>query len=302
VKARGAIALLSALVALATGEPAHSQGMPAGSVPPAGQAPAAAQPALPPGYGYPPGNVAQPGYGYPPGYVPPPGYNGYPPGYAYPAPYPGYPPYPQPLQPPPPPEPIPTGRWRLGLMGTFLAQGTLSYKLKYRGDPLLAYTGGAGSSLGFAPFVEYQATRYVFLGFSLQYLATVKWKPSATASTNELFGGSGKEVDFLPQIGVTIPASRRLHFLAFGAVGYSLVFASDLVKVYADPGTAHGLVAQAGAGLLYAVGQKGFLELRGSYQWGFQNNQVKSATTDQNADIEVHSRYFGLHGGGGVWF
>jgi hypothetical protein len=204
---------------------------------------------------------------------------------------------------------MPEGRWRIGVAGILFPTGNLSYKLSVRGESILAYPssssanpGNAATTLGVAPFVQFQAAEYLYLGLSVQYIPNVKWKPASSTSTNQLYGGSASELDLLPQLGITIPVARRVQLLFFGAVGYSLVFASDLVKVYADPGTAHGLLVQSGAGLLYALGGKGFLEMRGSYQWGFQNNQVQSSTSGQNWDIEVHSQYLGMQCGGGFWF
>lgn len=250
---------------------------------------------------------APPAYGYPPVYYP------YPPGYAYPA-APAYPPgnpqYPPAYQQSPyeqptvvePAQPVAMGKWRLGVAGISFGQGILSYKLSLPGGDALAYSGNAAATLGLAPFAQFQATRYLFMGFSMQYIAQVGWAAISSATTNGLYNGSGSELDFLPQLGVTIPVAPRLHLLTFGAVGYSLVFASHLVTGYADPGTARGLLFQTGVGLLYAWERLGFLELRGFYQWGYQNSQFQSPNNGETAAIEVHSQYFGLQAGGGFWF
>jgi hypothetical protein len=146
--------------------------------------------------------------------------------------------------------------------------------------------------------------RYFYLAFAIQVLPSVKWSgTSASAgSNNNIFGGSGREVDLLPQVGLSVPTSRRIRLLAFAAPGYSLIFASNLVKVYADPGTARGFVFQTGFGLIWSLGEHAFLDFRGSYQWGSQNNKVQSATTGASADVEMHSRFLGLQAGGGYWF
>jgi hypothetical protein len=183
-------------------------------------------------------------------------------------------------------------------------QGTLSYSLNYKGEPLLAYSGSTAATAAVVPYLQLDLVRYLYLGFAVQILPSVKWSSPAksSGSNNNIFGGSGREVDFLPQVGLTVPTSRRLRLLAFAAPGYSLLFASNLVKVYADPGTAHGFLFQTGFGLLWSLGTHAFLEFRGTYQWGFQNNKVQSLTTGESADVEVHSRFFGLQAGGGYWF
>jgi hypothetical protein len=192
------------------------------------------------------------------------------------------------------------GRWRIGAAGIFFGQGILSYKLNLPGGDTLAYSSGnAAATLGFAPFAQFQATQYLFLGFSMQYIPKVQWAPISSTAANGLPSGSGSELDFLPQLGVTIPVARRLHLVTFGTIGYSLLFASDLVT---DAGTARGLLLQTGVGLLYAMGSLGFLELRGSYQWGYQNSQFQSPNNGETAVIEMHSQYFGLQAGGGFWF
>jgi hypothetical protein len=299
------------------GQPAlPAQPAPAPTLPPAT---GAAQPANP----YPTGYPYSPGYAYPPAYGSPAPYPyGYPPapqGYSpYASPYPAYPPaYPPAYgQPPaagyppaayaePPPAPVPSGRWRLGASLMLVPKGTLSYSLNYKGEPLLAYSGDTATTAGVVPYLQLDLFRYVYLAFAVQILPSLKWSgTSATSSSsgNNIFGGSGKEVDFLPQVGLSIPASRRIRILAFAAPGYSLLFASNLVKVYADPGTAHGLVFQTGFGMVLSLGEHAFLDFRGTQQWGFQNNKVQSATTGVSADVEVHSRFFGLQAGAGYWF
>jgi hypothetical protein len=184
-------------------------------------------------------------------------------------------------------------------------QTTLSYSLNYKGEPLLAYSGDMATTVGVVPYLQLDLFRYMYLAFAVQILPSVKWSStSATSSgsSNNIFGGSGREVDFLPQVGLSVPTSRRIRILAFAAPGYSLLFASNLVKVYADPGTAHGFVFQTGFGMVLSLGEHAFLDFRGAYQWGFQNNQVQSATTGATADVEVHSRFLGLQAGGGYWF
>ncbi len=283
---------------------------PAQTPPPA---PGAAQPPYPypPAYPYPPGYPYSPAYGYPPPAPYPPGYPTYPRGYSpYASPYPGYPPayagagYRPAVSAEPPPSPLPSGRLRIGAALVVMPQGTLSYSLNYKGEPLLAYSGSTAGTAGIVPFVQVDLHRYLYLAFAVQFLPSVKWSLAgpASSSNNNLFGGTGREVDFLPQLGVTVSAARRLRLLVFAAPGYSLLFASNLVKVYADPGTAHGFLVQTGFGMIWALGQHGFLDFRGTYQWGFQNNQVQSATTGESADVEVHSRFFGLRAGGGYWF
>ncbi len=186
-----------------------------------------------------------------------------------------------------------------------MPQGTLSYNLKIRAEPFLAYSGSSAATAGVVmPYLQFDLMRYLYVGFAMQYLPSVKWDNAVSGSTsnNNLFGGTGHELDFLPQLGVTVPAARRIRLLAFAAPGYSLLFASGLVKVYADPGVAHGFLFQTGFGMICSVGESAFLDFRGAYQWGFQNNKVQSATTGESADVEVHSGLFGLQAGGGYWF
>jgi hypothetical protein len=192
----------------------------------------------------------------------------------------------------------------LGAALVLVPQGTLSYSLNFRGEPILAYSGGAATTAGIVPYVQLDLNQYLFVGFAVQYLPSVKWDlgTSSSSSNNNLFGGTGHEVDFLPQVGASVPASRRIRLLAFAAPGYSLLFASGLVKVYADPGTAHGFIFQTGVGMVLSIAEHAFLDFRGAYQWGFQNNKVQSATTGESADVQVHSRFFGLQAGGGYWF
>jgi hypothetical protein len=131
----------------------------------------------------------------------------------------------------------------------------------------------------------------------------VKWSgASGVSSNNNLFGGSGRELDLLPQLGATIPVARRIRFLAFAAPGYSFLFASNLVKVYANPGTAHGFLVQTGFGMIWSLGEHAFLDFRTAYQWGFQNNKVQSATNGEMADVQVHSSFGIVQAGGGYWF
>jgi len=186
----------------------------------------------------------------------------------------------------------------------FAPQGTLSYSLNYKGEPILAYSGSTAATAGIVPYLQLDLVRYLYLAFAMQFLPSVKWGDTTarSSSNNNLFSGTGREVDFLPQVGLTIPAARRLRMLAFAAPGYSLLFASNLVKVYADPGTAHGFLFQTGFGMIWSLGEHAFLDFRGAYQWGFQNNKVQSSTTAESADVEVHSRLFGLQAGGGYWF
>ncbi len=294
------------------GSPGPQQPPPAQTLPPAA---GAAQPSYPypPAYPYPPGYPYSPAYGYPAPSPYAPGYPTYPQGYSpYASPYPTYPPaygpaagYRPPVVAEPAPSPLPGGRLRIGAALVLMPQGTLSYSLiDDKGEPLLAYSGSTAGTAGVVPFVQFDLHRYLYLAFAVQFLPSVKWNfgGPASSSNNNLFGGTGREVDFLPQLGVTVPAARRLRLLVFAAPGYSLLFASNLVNVYADPGTAHGFIFQTGFGLIWALGQHGFLDFRGAYQWGFQNNTVQSPTTGESADVEVHSRFFGLQAGSGYWF
>jgi hypothetical protein len=301
------VALLS-LVSPAFAQPS-GQPAPAPTLPPATNT---AQPAYPPAYPYAPGYAYPPAPGYP---APSPYAQPYPPypqpGYSpYASPYPGYPPaYAQnpPRYPYPatvyavPPARVPNGKWRLGASLMLAPQGTLTYSLNFRGEPLLKNSGSTATTGGIVPYLQLDLVRHLYLAFAVQFLPSVKWS-GGSSTNNNLFGGSGREVDLLPQVGVTVPASSRIRLLAFAAPGYSMLFASDLVKVYADPGTAHGFIFQTGFGMVVSLGEHAFLDFRGTYQWGFQNNKVQSATTGESADVEVHSRFFGLQGGGGYWF
>jgi hypothetical protein len=305
---------------LASTATADTPAAPPSAYPP--PAPAGAVPA----YGYPPPGYPPPGYappyGYPPG-SPPPGYApGYPPpGYAPPYAYPpGYPPptsQPAPTgspqgRPPaqsfvtePSPTIVPTGRSRLGASLVLFPRGTIHYSLDYRGGPILANDGDAASTPGLAIFYELQPMRYLFLAASVQMMSSVKWRHAPTSSlggSSDVFSGTGREFDFLPQVALTLPASETVRLLVFGAPGYSVVQATNMVKAYVDPGTAKGFVMQTGAGAIVSIGQHGFLEFRFSQQWGFQKNRVQSPTTGEWAEVALHTSYTGLHVGGGYWF
>ena len=287
-----------------TGAPLPAPALP----PPAVQTPAPY--AYPPGYGYPP-----PGYAYPPGY-------GYPPpGYAYPPAYPQYPQtspqYPQgypamapsPYQTPTlradePPWQGPVGWFRLGAsLGILPVAGSMKYKLVYRGGPLEAYTESPAPSAAVSVFAEFQPIRFLFLGVSVQYIATVKWSHSQIFSSGtEMYGGSGYELDFLPRLGLAIPLTPRVRVLVSGAPGYSRVDASDIKGGFAKLGTLTGFVVQGDIGAIVSFTQHGFAQGGVTSQWGFQDNTVTSTTTGQNATAELRSTYVGFHAGIGYWF
>jgi hypothetical protein len=266
-----------------------------------------------------PGNPPTGYYGYPPpGYYgyPPPGYAYPPPGYAYPpgyGPYPrGYPAYPGPYAAPvvaavSPPFQPPTGKIRLGAEVGVFAAGRLKYDLSYRGGSLMAHSGSAATTPGISVFADYQLMRYLFAGVSVQYLTTVKWSQtsnstSSTSSSADLYGGSGYEVDFLPRAGISYPITPRIRVLASGAPGYSLINASGMVKVFADPGTVGGFVVQGDGGMIVSFSTHGYAQARISYQWGYQKGTVTSKTTSETATAYLHSSYLGVHAGVGYWF
>lgn len=298
--------VIAVLVVLGYGVSAAAEAAADGSTvaPPSAPAPAANQPpyAYPPGYAYPPPGYANPpaGYGYPPGYA-------YPPPYGYPQPYPGYYPAPTVARPAPPFEP-PTGQFRLGAsVGLFLG-GRLNYKLLFRGEPLVAHSASAAATPGLAVFAEYQPLRYVFVGFTVQYLTTVKWSQSApvasssdTTSQNP-YGGTGHEIDLLPRLGFSYPLTPRVRLLASGAPGYSRIDASSIVKIVADPGTVSGFTIQGDAGALISFSQHGFVQGRLSYQASFLENDVTSPSTGEAAKADLHASYWAVNAGIGYWF
>ncbi len=261
--------------------------------------------AYPPGYAYPP-----PAYAYPPpGAYLPPGY-GYPPAHAYPQPS----PYPQPqhgyYQDRPAAEQAtpfvgPTGKLRIGAsVGLFLA-GRLSYKLLFRGEPLVSHSHSAKVTPGLAIFAEYQPIRFLFLGFTVQYLTTVKWTQAAAVvpdSSTSPYRGSGYAIDLLPRLGVSYPLTPRVWLIASGAPGYSRIDASDMIKVYANPGTVSGFTIQGDAGALFSFSQNGFLQGRLSYQSSFLESSTASATTGEPAKAELRARYWSINAGVGYWF
>lgn len=270
--------------------------------PAAGQSPYAYPP--PPGYAYPPAGYAYP----PPGYAyPPPGY-AYPPGYGpYPPAYPGYYQTP-PVAKPTPPFRRPTGDFRLGVnVGAFLS-GKLSYSLSFRGEALVSHSASAAATPGLAIFAEYQPIRFVFVGFTIQYLATVKWAHSApvdstsSSPTASPYGGTGHEIDFLPRLGISYPVAPRVRLVASGAPGYSMIDASNMIKVYADPGTVRGFTIQGDAGAQISFSEHGFVQGRLSYQSSFLESSATSETTGQTAAIDLHASYWGVNGGIGYWF
>jgi hypothetical protein len=261
----------------------------------------ASPPPPPPAYPYPPPYGYAPGYVYPPGYPPPApyGYPGYPPGYTnYPAP---------PQQPPatPPPDLPPSGKWRVGGALLLIPRADLTYDLKYRDEPLDYYDRGVSTTVGVAAFAEYDVFSHLFVGFSLQYLPSIKWKSLSVAAgaTAPPFGGSAREYDVLPQIGGYWNATPRLRLLVYVAPGYSLLDASSLeTAIPIKHETVHGFVLQTGGGLLYAIGQQGFFAIRGLYQRSSHKGQVSSPTTGQTAEPNYFFSFFALQGSGGFWF
>jgi hypothetical protein len=297
------------------GEATPAPGAPA--TPPAAAPPAPGDPSpagYPPPYAYPPAYGYPPPYGYPPSspnapasqpaypaYPPYPPY-GYPPAPAYP---PDYPPPPADVVTPPPDHgPLPAGRWRAGATLLISPQGYLAYDLRYRGESLVAYRRGTAPSAGVAAFAEYDLVRHLFVGLALQFLPAIKWEPppGTDTTTTASFGGTARQLDLLSQVGVCMFPSARLRLLAYVAPGYSLLFASNLVDAYADPGTARGFLLQVGGGFLYAVGPHAFFAIRTSYQWASPNNQVQSSTTGESADVRLRFRFIALQGMGGYWF
>jgi hypothetical protein len=285
-----------------TQDPGQGQATTPAQPPTVGQPPAPG--AYPPGDGYPPGYAYPPGYGYPPGYAYPPGYP------VYPQNPPDYSAYPQYAPPPPPvpeaPSPLPATKWRLGAFLMLIPQSDFSYfsyVLKYRGEALEAHTGKTMTTAGVSAFVEYDPIKYAFLAFALQILPSFKWEPRPiSSSTTDAYTGSAREFDFLPQLGATIPVSRRVRLLAFVAPGYSVLSASNLRLMYAHPENVYGFVVQTGAGVLFSVGAHVFFEFRAVGQWGFQSGDTQSPTTGESAETRFRSRLVSVQGGGGYWF
>ena len=248
-----------------------AQPTPAPTLPPANSA---AQPAYP-AYPYPPGYTYSPGYPYPPayGYPPPspyaPGYPPNPQGYSpYASPYPAYPPayaqptaagYLRPVYAEPPPAPVPGGKWRLGATVMFVPQGTLAYNLIYRGEAQVAYSGTTAATAGIAAQLQIDLFRYLFAGFTLQYLPSISWNnplPQPSTNTNP-FGGSAHETDLLPQLGANIPVARRIRFQVFAAPGYSFLSVSGLTisKALIDQGgSPRGFLFQTGVAMNWSFG------------------------------------------------
>jgi hypothetical protein len=322
-------AVTPVLVPPAAPAPALPPAAPAATPSPPPEGSAAPAYGYPPGYGYPPsygypapGYAYPPGYGYPPGYAYPPGY-GYPPGYAYPPGYtypPGYPASPQGTSPIPSAEPItappdteapviaPAGRWRLGIAALIVPTGTLSYKLSYRGQAQLAFSGQTAPTAGLRPFAQVDVLRFgqlkLQLGLAMQFIPSIKWaNPPASNGDNNAFNGSGYEVDLLPELAVGVNVLPRLRLVAFGAPGYSFFSASELAsKVYTDPGTVRGFVIQAGAEVIGSLGEHFFLDGRLANQWGFQSSEVGSLNNNETWNAEVHTNLFSAQVGCGYWF
>jgi hypothetical protein len=185
--------------------------------------------------------------------------------------------------------------------------GTLSYSLNYRGEALLSFSGETAFTAGVRPYVQVDLLRFgqlkVQLGLAVQVLPTIKWANSSSTANNRGFSGSGYEVDLLPELAVGVNVLPRLRLAVFAAPGYSFLAASDLAsKVYADPGTVRGFVIQAGAEISGTFGQHFFVDGRFANQWGFQSSQVRSYTTGEAADAEVHTNLFSVQVGCGYWF
>ena len=308
----GLIALLVGAAPAAAQEAPPSTIAPSPALPPATAAPTQTRPttdSAAPAAVYPPGYAYPPGYSYPPSYASPPGY-AYPPAYPpYPQGYSPYPAYPSTTVLPDSESPVvvPTGRWRLGVAGMLVPTGTLSYILNYHGEALRAFSGQMASTVGVRPFLQVDILRArqlkLQLGLAMQILPTIKWANLSSTANNNAFSGSGYEIDLLPELAAGVNVLPRLRLTAFAAPGYSFLSASDLVgKSYADPGTVRGFVIQTGAEITGSFGQHFFLEGRFANQWGLQSNQVRSFTSGETADAEVHTSLFSVQLGCGYWF
>ncbi len=284
--------------------------LPPASVPPADGAVPGPPPAAYPYPPYPAPSGYPSGYAYPPPTYPayPPGYGQYPPSYP---PYPAYPAPPPPEAPPPPPAPVPTGRLRLGGSFLFIPEGSspyhasyLSYDLRVRGETLFAHKGDIETTAGVAVFAELDLIRYLHLALAVQLQPSIRWRSTTTTTMTQRdpFVGTGHEVDFFPQVGVTFSATRRLRVLGYIAPGYALLAAAGMADVLANSGTPHGFALQVGSGILYAIGQHGFFTVRVAQQWAFLQSQAHSNTTGETAEAYFRLRFLALHNSIGFWF
>lgn len=266
------------------------------ALPPAGGSPPTGYPPAQP-FGYPPG------YGYPPPAYPQ-GYPAYP--YAYPPAQPQSPPDAGPPAPPTPepPAPLPTGRWRLGGSLVLFPQGYLSFDHRLGGESIDNYARSTISSPGIAGFAEVDLVRYLYLGLAAQFLPWVEWtQPEGSSARGSTWGGSAREFDLLPHIGLAFATSPRLRIFGYLGAGYSLLDASAVTgPQYIELETMHGFVVQTGGGARFAVGEHGFFAVRGSYQRGYHGQEERSPTTGLSSEARLRSSFIGLHGSAGYWF
>jgi hypothetical protein len=193
----------------------------------------------------------------------------------------------------------PAGWLRLGVStGILPLVGRLRYNFVYHGNLLDTHYDPTRQRPNIAVFAEARVARLLFVGLSVQLIA-LKW----SMSYGDKYDTTAYELDFLPRVGLSLPASSRLRLLFSAAPGYSIVDVSDVVLgVYTPPSTLRGFVVQVDAGVLFFFTQHGFVRAGALVQWGFQNASLTSNTTNLTATAELRSTLFGIQTGIGYWF
>jgi hypothetical protein len=196
-------------------------------------------------------------------------------------------------------EPQANGRLRIGAsLGIFPFVGRLKYSFIYHGELLDAHEGATKPRPSVSIFADAQATRFLYVGLAVQFI-TIKW----TQEQGVLYDSSAYEFDFLPRLGLSLPASSRFRLLVSAAPGYSVVDVSDVVLgTYVQPSPLRGFVFQADAGVLFLFTQHGFVQASVRFHWALASRTLTSTTTNLPASAELRSTFLGLDTGIGYWF
>ena len=196
-------------------------------------------------------------------------------------------------------EPHANGWLRIGAsLGIFPLVGRLKYSFIYHGELLDAHEGATKPRPSVSIFADAQLTRFLYAGFAVQFIA-IKW----TQNQGVLYDSSAYEFDFLPRLGLSLPASSRFRLLVSAAPGYSVIDVSDVVLgTYVQPSPLRGFVFQADAGVLFLFTQHGFVQAGACFHWGLASRTLTSTTTNLPATAELRSTFLGLYTGIGYWF
>jgi len=190
-------------------------------------------------------------------------------------------------------------RFRIGAsLGIFPLIGRLKYSFIYHGEMLDAHEGATKPRPSVSVFGDAQLARFFYVGFAAQFIA-IKW----TQNQGALYDSSAYEFDFLPRLGLSVPASSRFRLLVSAAPGYSVIDVSDvLLGTYVQPSPLRGFVFQSDAGVLFLFTQHGFVQAGACVHWGSASRTLTSTTTNLPATAELRSTFLGLYTAWGYWF